>query len=203
MRYGAQLWLWIVASMAGWVLVPTFVSSMQAHVVTSDSMQPFIRPGDAVLVKALPFEEIVEGMILTVERPSGQRITHRVHWVDPTTGMITTKGDANTNKDGPLVGPDDVVGQVRFLVPYAGLPVLFAHRGQFVHLAVFVISLSAAATLALRAPIPDPSPRRSEEGDATERARAPRGRWRRWRKAPVEERPKVPSERGPPLVLPT
>jgi signal peptidase I len=76
--------------------------------VTGHSMAPFLRPGDYVLVKSVPFELIHCGDILVTQRVDGY-LTHRFVGIDEN-GWIT-KGDRNRRADAP-VRTQEIVGLV-------------------------------------------------------------------------------------------
>ena len=53
-----------------------------------------------------------------------QIITHRILSIDEEDGIecITTKGDNNTTKDVTKKKKDDIIGIVKFKIPYLGYP---------------------------------------------------------------------------------
>lgn len=111
--------------------VPQAVGADHSYVVLSDSMSPAIDAGAVVFVGEVAPAAIEEGDVITFEQSgsSGEyRVTHRVVEVVETDGerRFRTKGDANDDPDPSLVTPDQVVGVVRFHVPYIGYVTSFA-----------------------------------------------------------------------------
>lgn len=93
----------------------------EVYTVVSKSMAPAIDVGAAVFVKENEFEEICEGDVITFMLGENRTcVTHRVVGQDVQTRSFVTQGDANKQADGNLVAYEDVVGVVRFSVPYLG-----------------------------------------------------------------------------------
>ncbi len=78
------------------------------HVVTSDSMQPEIDPGDILFVKKCDDYSI--GDIIVYVRDDGMSIVHRIVAIE--FGGYKTKGDNNGEADEWTVRTDQVVGKV-------------------------------------------------------------------------------------------
>jgi hypothetical protein len=81
-------------------------------------------------------------------------VTHRVVATgkDPT-GVVayTTQGDANQVPDSGAVPHDQVVGAVRMVVPFVGLPQMWLHNGELAKVASLSgLSFLAAAGLLIR-----------------------------------------------------
>ena len=71
----------------------------QVLAVTSGSMSPAIRAGDAIVIKRPPpLEELEKGMIVTFVI-QGRIVTHRIHQINHAEGYLVTKGDANQSVD--------------------------------------------------------------------------------------------------------
>jgi signal peptidase I len=139
----------LVAIVAPFVVyaVPQVVGAEQSFVVLSGSMEPAMSPGDVVVVSdhnsgvglagALATVGLVDGPGSDIERgdvvtfrTSGSEppTTHRVvEVVETETGeAYRTKGDANEDPDQSLVRPQQIVGEVVFVLPYVGFVVRFA-----------------------------------------------------------------------------
>lgn len=91
--------------------------------VQTGSMRPYIRPGDAVLVRQTPgtLDQLQQGDIINFrshENPD-VLITHRVVSVDYNRQLITARGDA-LDRDDPVITADRLVGRVERIVPLAG-----------------------------------------------------------------------------------
>lgn len=68
----------------------------------SGSMAPTIGTGALALARTVPAEQLEVGDIVSLEDPTGVRLTHRVVDVDPggnNTAVLRLKGDANTAPD--------------------------------------------------------------------------------------------------------
>lgn len=97
--------------------------------VQTGSMQPAIRPGDAVVVRnasaALTANSTPSnlrvGDIVTFWSPSqpDTLITHRIVNISPASGMVITKGDALDAPD-TAINADAILGKVEHIVPGAG-----------------------------------------------------------------------------------
>jgi signal peptidase I len=90
-------------------------------VITSGSMKPSLQVGDVVLIDTHDKRFGINDVI-TFDR-AGRSVTHRVVGMRAD-GTWRTKGDANGRSDSESVPSNDVVGQVRFVVPLVGLPAL-------------------------------------------------------------------------------
>ena len=99
------------------------------YIVLSGSMAPTFDAGSMVVVQPTSPSELQVGDIITFTGPEdGEKlITHRI--VGLTAGeelAFITKGDNNQSDDPEPVGADQVVGRVRFALPYAGRVADFA-----------------------------------------------------------------------------
>lgn len=126
------LWTGISASILALVLglgvlvigLPAAVGGMPLTVL-SGSMEPVYTPGDLVVVRPIPADEIRVGEILTYQLNSGEPdlVTHRVLSRSMTsTGETTflTQGDANDAPDENPVREVQVVGTVWYTIPKLG-----------------------------------------------------------------------------------
>lgn len=128
--------------------VPAVIGAEESFVVLSGSMnaepEPIIRPGDVVIVDGVDAATVEEGDIITFTNGGEEPITHRVVNVTEQDGQpaFRTKGDANEDADTRLVGPDQVVGEVIFVIPLIGHVVGFANTTQgFVLLVLLPVGL--------------------------------------------------------------
>lgn len=110
--------LWLLA----WFAVPVVVLGWQPVVVSGNSMQPNIRPGDAVLVRPGVGEEPLEpGTIVTFRRTLDERVvTHRIAEVLDAENYLT-KGDANDQPDSDPVSSRQVIGVARLVIPMVAI----------------------------------------------------------------------------------
>jgi signal peptidase len=94
-------------------------------VVQSGSMEPAIGTGAVVVVK--PAAAYYAGDVITFSRGGRNSVpvTHRISAVqgEGQSASFTTKGDANQEADQEPVALRQVLGKVRFSLPYAGYAV--------------------------------------------------------------------------------
>jgi len=108
---------------------PQVVGADHGFVVLSGSMEPAMSPGDAIIVREVGPEEIEERDVITYQTDSDTPTTHRVIDVVERDGSLTyqTKGDANEDADPGSVSPDQVIGEVLFVIPLLGYVVRFVN----------------------------------------------------------------------------
>ncbi|WP_231190347.1 signal peptidase I [Haladaptatus sp. DYF46] len=135
LKYGAILVVGLALVPFVIYAVPQVAGADHSYVVLSESMQPAIRAGDAILVASVPPQTIDKGDIITFRAGAVQGVqgdapvvTHRVAKVKQTkTGVkFRTKGDGNEKPDPEPVAANDVIGQVKYTIPYLGFAVAFA-----------------------------------------------------------------------------
>lgn len=104
--------------------LPAAVGGMPLTVL-SGSMEPTYSPGDLVVVRPTPVEEIRLGDVVTYQVRSGDptRVTHRVVSrsvaTDGTTAFVT-QGDNSAVEDEAPVRDVQVVGTVWYSIPWLG-----------------------------------------------------------------------------------
>lgn len=128
-------------------------------VVTSESMAPWMRPGDIILAGPASPAGLERGDIVVfdrVETPSGE-ITHRLVGRQRS-GAWVTKGDANEAVDPRPVAPEEISREVRMVIPRLGLPSLWLARGDVVPLVVLltILGLSVWGTVVGIRAVADP-----------------------------------------------
>lgn len=69
--------------------------------ITSGSMWPVLKVGDLILVQGVKPQDLKVGEIVVYSNERGYTI-HRIIELNQTTGMLTTKGDANNVSDKPV-----------------------------------------------------------------------------------------------------
>ena len=115
----------LLAAFAGLIKV---ASGWDAVVVTSGSMSPKLRSGDVIFIEAHPEEMLGQRSVITFRGADDGLVTHRVFETRVADESYVTKGDANPGPDADLVHRDQVVGVGRLVVPFLGLPVVWAAR---------------------------------------------------------------------------
>ena len=143
------MYLTLVFTLGGWVLVPTVVLGWQPVTIISGSMAPTVQPGHVVVVEPFADQTLEKGVVVTYRDVDVDRlVTHRIAAIDED-GTITTKGDANAVDDPVPLTEDRIVGVGRLVVPAAGLPSLWAYQGRTDLLAVVgVLTVLAASSAA-------------------------------------------------------
>ena len=94
--------------------------------IASDSMYPALKKGDAIILEKTDEKNIKtlkKDMIVAFEQ-DGKIVTHRILAIVEKDGIeyIVTKGDNNSTKDVQNKTKDDIIGIVRFKIPYIGYP---------------------------------------------------------------------------------
>lgn len=157
-RPAAAMWLWQVAAglsafhlgLVGWLATVALAPSLAGwtpYVITSGSMAPRIPLGAVVVAASPPEGRLDPGTVVVFSDRSGRTVTHRVVEVDAA-GHYRTKGDANPVADTTTVSPADVRGVGRILVPFVGLPLVWALHGRWpATLAAVAITMLAAWTV--------------------------------------------------------
>lgn len=149
---GALAWLythlWLAAFVAaalplGWTPV----------IIDGHSMAPTLNRGDAAAVSPATIPDLDIGEVVTFTQ-NGGLVTHRVHAAEP--DAVTTKGDANPLADRSPVTDENLVGQVRYVVPLAAWPWAVWQRGEFGWLALWLAATAAAGWRAARG-LPQPA----------------------------------------------
>ena len=101
-----------------------FKFSMSA--IASNSMYPELKRGDAVIIEEVTDKNrdtLKKDMIVAYEE-DGSIITHRIVSIEMVDGVeyVITKGDNNDIKDVTKKTKDDIIGIVRFKIPFLGYP---------------------------------------------------------------------------------
>lgn len=94
---------------------------LQPAIVISGSMEPTIPTGSLTIGRLVPASEIAVGDVVTVPRPTGGLVTHRVISADQVgdTTRVTLQGDANSIAD-PLPYQIDKAHLVVASIPRLG-----------------------------------------------------------------------------------
>ena len=113
----------LVALVATVVVVPRAMGAVPLTVLTA-SMEPALAPGDLVVVRPTPANDIRIGDVITFQPESGNStlVTHRVVGVTLGSGGVsgfTTQGDDNDAADAPILA-EQVKGRVAYSVPFVG-----------------------------------------------------------------------------------
>jgi len=131
---------------AGYLLI-MHLQGQRLLAVQTASMQPTLRPGDAVLVKPVAASQLHAGEIISYisARDPTLVITHRLVKIDDRTKWLTTSGDALHTLD-PTFPPRLVLGQVTAVAPGLGVVLDSLRKPVGLMLAVYVPALLAIAS---------------------------------------------------------
>lgn len=117
------------------------LSGAKGYSVASDSMAPEFHRGDVVFVKAVPFDELEKGDIVTVNFKTGDgTYTHRIVEIDYDKKEIRTAGDKTGTIDTESASDSQILGKVLFSIPLVGfLSLLMTDTTYVAAIALFVL----------------------------------------------------------------
>jgi signal peptidase I len=151
--YGAgtvsMLMISMASSLSLWIALPWGFLDWSPTLVTSGSMAPLVAPGDVVMIRPVPVDELVPNTVVLFERGEGERVLHRIVEQLPD-GTFRTQGDANSVPDSEFLHADNIRGAAVLAVPWVGRPSLWFSEGRIAHLAGTGIALLVVLALAPR-----------------------------------------------------
>lgn len=115
--------------MYGFVIILTVLISCSFHYfmigIGSNSMNPVYYKGDAIIGEKVKEEELEVGDVIVFYK-SGIRIVHRLDDIVEKDGIkqYYTKGDNNKNSDEGYIIYDDIIGVVKYRIPYIAYPTI-------------------------------------------------------------------------------
>ena len=102
-----------------------------AVAIASGSMEKVISKGDIVVIEKLDaeYEKLKEGQVIAYTY-NGVLVVHRIVRIIKQDGQyyVYTKGDANPNEDNYVVEQDTIMGTVKAVIPYLGLPTVWLNE---------------------------------------------------------------------------
>lgn len=100
-------------------------------VIATGSMTGELNKADAAIFEQYDDRIVEEGQIIVFEK-NGSMIVHRVVDIENIDGQVRyyTKGDANEEVDSGYITSSNIVGIVKFKIPYVGYPTIWL-RGLF------------------------------------------------------------------------
>ncbi len=111
----------IVTVMCFVFVVVMLVTGTEMYAVATDSMSPYLKEGDAVVVLPVDVSEIKEGDVITVAfSDNSGYFTHRVTRIDNENDWVYTKGDANALEDPFPSSLKYIQGRMLFSIPAIG-----------------------------------------------------------------------------------
>ena len=118
-------------------------------VVQSGSMEPNYHVGSLVYVKPVDASELETGDVITFELGGGVRGTHRIIEVLEENGSrsFRTKGDNNDDADFNPVLPENIVGEVKFTIPYLGFLITYIQQPPGTYVTISVVAVMLLLTI--------------------------------------------------------
>lgn len=140
------VFLMLVLAVIGLLIAVPRLSGAETYTVLTGSMLPGIQPGDLVVVKTVPADQVAIGSVVTYQVVSGQSavVTHRVVGLSVGTDgsqRFITQGDANNAPDPDSVRPVQLRGVLWYSVPLLGY-LNAAISGDW-HMVLLVLAVAA------------------------------------------------------------
>lgn len=97
------------------------IAGNKGYAVIHDSMSPVINRGDVVFVKAVAFDDLKRGDIITAKFKDSENVfTHQIIEIDKSAHEVWTKGENNPSADPDPTGEEQILGRVVYHVPFLG-----------------------------------------------------------------------------------
>ncbi|MGL4106842.1 signal peptidase I [Clostridium sp. LP20] len=117
-------------------------------VILTGSMSPTIEPGDLIVVKDLPKDEIKVDDIITFGKTTDSITTHRVKEVRAEDRIkFITQGDANNIQDPAPVFEENVQGSVVKIIPRVGGTVKYIQENILMIMIIILILILAGIAI--------------------------------------------------------
>lgn len=119
------LLLFLVLGIVAVMIVVPRVSGGETFTVLTGSMRPGLQPGDLLVIKATPVENISIGSVVSYQLNSGLSdvVTHRVVGISVAPNgerNFQMQGDANNTPDAAAVRPVQIRGVLWYSLPFLG-----------------------------------------------------------------------------------
>lgn len=120
------------------LLVGVRAFGLQIYTVLSGSMEPAYHVGALIYVSEVDTADLSVGDVITFRISEKTTATHRIVEILEEDGALAfrTKGDANEEEDNHLVTEDELVGKVRFTVPYLGFLMAYIQNPPGMYIAI-------------------------------------------------------------------
>ncbi len=94
--------------------------------VGSESMEPKIKKGDAVIIHKVKAKDLKEGQVIAF-KVKDKTIIHRLVQIEKVDGVTyyRTKGDANNSRDNIALTKESIKGVVAMDIPYIAYPTIY------------------------------------------------------------------------------
>jgi signal peptidase len=130
-------------TMSVMAVLPMIIPGYTSASITSGSMMPTLRIGDVVIAVDHAGTEVAPGTIVVYEDPrKHDLVTHRVISINPD-GSYITKGDVNGVNDPKPIPAANIKGTAQWIVPFVGLPRVWAAQGQWT---LLILTMAATAS---------------------------------------------------------
>lgn len=137
----------IIIVLVAFLLVGIRLFKLTPYAIIGGSMEPTYKVGSLVYVSNVdPANIKVDSVITYVLNEEGVVSTHRVVGVDKVKQQFKTKGDANKNVDGLPVHFNNVLGEVKFAIPYLGYLSVFINSqyGVAIIVTLLIVLISSS-----------------------------------------------------------
>jgi len=117
----------------------------KAYIITTDSMKPSVRKGDAIIVEKCAQEKLNVEDIVTIRNAKDIIITHRIIDIKENTKTgekeYVTKGDNNNVEDPEVISYNQIEGKKVLVIPFFGHLLLSFKNKMYVIILTIVIGL--------------------------------------------------------------
>lgn len=118
------------------------IFGFKSYIITTNSMEPNIRMGDAVICKKIKTEDLKEGDVITFSKDGESiTITHRIIKIEDNNGKKSyiTKGDNNTLEDNEKVEDSQIRGKMVIVIPRIGNFIKLSSNNIIVLILILVV----------------------------------------------------------------
>lgn len=130
------------------LLVGVRLIGLTPYAIVNESMEPDLPSGSIVYVKEVPIDEIEIGSSITyVLNEDLAVVTSRVVKFDKEAQLFTTKSDASNTVDAKLVHFNNVLGMVKYSLPYLGNIAVFIKTTKGIIVLVTITGILAIGGL--------------------------------------------------------
>ena len=160
--------LMIVAAFAVCFVGFNLISGANGYAVVSDSMKDTLNKGDVVFVRAVEFDSLEVGDVVTVKVGDKGYFTHRIVEIDYENDTVLTRGDANPSVDPKETDGEMIVGKMWYKLPFIGyLSIWFS--GKSAIKGVIILAVIASVLVAVNAVLAKKNKKNlGKEGDGNE-----------------------------------
>ncbi len=140
--------LLVFGALAVMAVLPMIIPGYMSATITSGSMQPTLRVGDVVIAVDHDGTEIAPNTVVVYEEPrKHDLVTHRVVSTNPD-GSYITRGDGSGVNDPAPIPAASIRSKARWIVPFVGLPRVWAAQRQWTPLILTITATAIALWLA-------------------------------------------------------